>query len=385
MKRIRSLLRVVWVGIAVTITGASVPALAGDAASFSPAAPMHRARAFQTSTELLNGNILVAGGYDGTAFFTGGAPVFPDSEIYDWHAGTWRTVAPMHVARAAAVAVRLDGGRVLVVGGFDSTFNAIDSAEVYDPRSNSWTFTGPLHSRRAEDFTAALLPGGRVLIAGGYLRGFPFIPLSSSEIWDPKTNQWSTAAPMHFARGEFTSTELKDGRILAAGGVGSTQELPPLATAEIYDPETGIWTLTGSMHIGRDDHGAALLHDGRVLVAGGEIGGTLRTATAELYDPQSGTWSVTGSMTARRSEVEWATVLLPDGNALVTGGFAAEEMPQSTADLYDPATGTWSSAGAMTHRRAGQTAVVLRGDRGVLVMGGLFAPPRSTASVDIFR
>jgi len=69
----------------------------------------------------------------------------------------------------------------------------------------------------------------------------------------------------------------------------------------------------------------------------------------------------------------------------VTGGFVAEETPQSSADLYDTATGTWSSAGSMSTARAGHTAVALRGNRGVLVMGGLFAPPFSTATVDIYR
>src|SRR5207244_2137246 len=114
-------------------------------------------------------------------------------EIYDWHAGTWSTVAPMHVARAAAVAVRLQDGRVLVVGGFDSFFNGIASAEFYDPRSNTWTFTGPLNGPRAEDFVTTLLPDGSVLIAGGYARGFPFVALATSEIWNRRTNTWSVA------------------------------------------------------------------------------------------------------------------------------------------------------------------------------------------------
>lgn len=384
MNSMRSLLRIVALGIMVT--AATTPALAGaHTAGFTPVAPMHHARAFQTATELLNGDILVAGGYDGSVFLPGGSgsPVFPDSEIYRLHSGTWTTVAPMHVARAAAVAVRLEDGRVLVVGGFDAFFNGIASAEIYDPRSNTWTFTGPLNSPRAEDFVAKLLPGNRVLIAGGYLRGFPFIALASSEIWDSRTNRWTVAAPMNSPRGEAAWTELKNGRVLITGGVAADGS--PLNSAEIYDPARGSWSLTGSMNVQREDHSAVLLLNGKVLVAGGEVGGTVRTPTAELYDPKTGTWSLTGSMTAPRNETEWATVRLPDGDVLVTGGFVAEETPQSSADLYNPTTGTWSSAGSMSSRRAGHTAVLLRGNRGVLVMGGLFIPPSSTSSADIYR
>lgn len=348
-----------------------------------PATPMPQPRAFQTSTELLDGDILNAGGYDSFGFFN-------DAEIYDWHTGTWTTVAPMHFARAAAMAVRLEDGRVLVVGGFSVGFTELNTAEIYDPRTNTWTLTGSLKLQRAEDFTAALLPDGRVLVAGGYIattftqHGPVFLPTNTSEIWDPRTGLWSPASPMSSPRGEFTSTELEDGRILAAGGT-INPAATPTATSEIYDPATGKWTPTGAMHQARDDQSGVLLLDGDVLVAGGEIGATVRTNTAELYDPRTGTWSTTGTMTAARSESDWATVRLADGNVLDAGGFRAEETTQASADLYNWKTGTWSPAGAMTTARAGHTAVLLRGNRGVLVMGGLVIPPASTASVDIYR
>ena len=379
---IRSL--ITYAAFAIASLSISVPAWAGmSAASFTPGTPMHFARAFPTATELLNGNVLRAAGYDGGQFFS-------DAEIYDWHSGTWTTVAPMHVARAAAVAVRLQHGRVMVIGRFGPGFSVLDSVEIYDPSADTWTITGSLNQRRAEDFLAAVLPDGRVLVAGGFIFANPmiglFVPTNSAEIWNPDTGSWSSTTPMHVARGELTSTELKDGRILAAGGINAAG---PSNTAEIYDPAQGTWTLTGSMNVGRFDHAAALLLDGRVLVAGGEVGfgpaGGIRTSMAELYDPHNGAWSTTGSMTAPRSEAEWATVRLPDGNVLVTGGFVAEETPQSSDDLYDTATGVWSSAGSMSVPRAGHAAVALRGNRGVLVMGGLVAPPFSTASVDIYR
>src|SRR6266566_9066510 len=84
--------------------------------TWTPANPMNKARAFFTATKLLNGDVLVAGGYDGTIF----PPIFPDAEIYNRHTGLWTSVSPMNVARAAAVDVRLEDGRVLVIGGADA-------------------------------------------------------------------------------------------------------------------------------------------------------------------------------------------------------------------------------------------------------------------------
>jgi hypothetical protein len=188
---------------------------------------------------------------------------------------------------------------------------------------------------------------------------------------------------MNFGRGEFNTVVLNNGRVLAVGGAAS--DGTPISSAEIYDPVTGVWALTGSMGSARNDFALVALKDGRVLAAGGGMGDeTLpRQASAEIYDPHTGRWTSTGNMTAPRSEMEQAAVLLPDGRVLVPGGYTAHETPISSADLFDPRTGTWSSAGSMNDKRTGQCAIVLRGNRGALVMGGLDVEPVTTASVDI--
>ena len=171
--------------------------------------------------------------------------------------------------------------------------------------------------------------------------------------------------------------------LTAVGGVGATGAI---ALAEIYDPRTGISALTGSMSTGRNDPAVVVLRDGRVLAAGGGMGDEKlpRQASAEIFDPHTGEWTSTGSMTAPRSEVEYASVLLPDGRLLVPGGYTAAHTPVSSSDLYDPRTGTWTDSGSMSVVRAGHSSIVLRGNRGVLVMGGL-GPDDNTApaSVDI--
>ena len=137
------------------------------------------------------------------------------------------------------------------------------------------------------------------------------------------------------------------------------------------------------MNTARADHSAVRLLDGRVLVAGGATLGHVPLAAAEIFDPHTGQWTLTGDMTSPHSEIELVGVLLRDGKVLVTGGFAAVDTPQSGTDLYNAATGTWMQAGFMSDPRAGHAAVVLRGNRGVLVMGGLRQPPAATASADI--
>ena len=92
-----------------------------------------------------------------------------------------------------------------------------------------------MHDARVEDFVAVLLPGRKVLVAGGFAAGFS--SLKSAEIFDEKTGMWSTTNPMNIGRGEFAKVKLHDGRVLVMGG--TTQDGPsPTQTAEIFDPET---------------------------------------------------------------------------------------------------------------------------------------------------
>ena len=341
--------------------------------TWTPANPMNKARAYFVAVELLNSDVLVAGGFDGSMTNL----VFPNAEIYNWHTGEWTQITPMNTARTAAAAVRLEDGRVMVIGGADENGMPLKSAEIYDPRTDTWSSTASMNNARVEDFPAVLLPGRKVLVAGP---GFGL-----AEIYDQKTNTWTPTGSMNVARGEFATVVLRDGRVLAVGGVAS--DGTPIASAEIYDPRTGIWTLTGSMKDGRNDLALVVLRDGRVLAAGGGMGAETnpRWASAEIFDPRTGQWTPTGPMTAPRSEVEYASVLLPDGRVLVPGGYTRPHTPVSSSDLYDPRTGTWTASGSMSVVRAGHSSIVLRGNRGVLVMGGgpVDNADAATASVDI--
>jgi len=218
-------------------------------------------------------------------------------------------------------------------------------------------------SEAREEHTATPLPGGGVLIAGGF--GARAL-LASAELYDPGTGFWTLAGRMIEARGGHAATPLRDGKVLVVGGRGGTGEGVALASAELYDPSSGRWTATGSLRGARVSHTATLLGDGRVLVAGGYSGATT-VASAELYDPRNASWAITGAMVAAR-QAHTATLLL-DGRVLVVGGASVSGGMPVSAEIYDPSSGSWTATGAIAEARAQHTATLLP-DGTVLIAGG---------------
>jgi len=171
-----------------------------------------------------------------------------------------------------------------------------------------------------------------VLVAGGEgSSGF----LSSAELYDPATGSWSTTSGLGTPRFNHTATLLPSGKVMVAGGrLGSPDSPSYISSAELYDPATGSWSSTGSLGTARKFHTATLLPSGKVLVAGGE-GSSGSLNSAELYDPATGSWSSTGRLDTARSS--HTATLLPSGKVLVAGGFGSSDF-LSRAELYDPAT-----------------------------------------------
>jgi len=113
------------------------------------------------------------------------------------------------------------------------------------------------------------------------------------------SGQFTPTGNMAMARAHHTATLLPNGKVLIAGGEGDEGNLQPLDSAELYDPSTGMFTPTGSMTPVRTWHTATLLANSKVLIAGGSNrGDTFQPlASAELYDPSTGMFTPTGSMT----------------------------------------------------------------------------------------
>ena len=177
-------------------------------------------------------------------------------------------------------------------------------------------------------------------------------------------------------RYNHTATLLEDGHLLVAGGTNNG----PLDSARLYDPAQNTWSNAASMTIPREGAAAVLLHSGKVLVAGGQTSATGRgapsyTPTAEIYDPANDTWASAGSMSTGRFQP--TMTVLEDGRVLVaggsgdvdTGGGVNAAVSLDSAEIYDPATGAWSDAAAMSVPRAMHTATLLP-DGNVLVAGG---------------
>ena len=233
--------------------------------------------------------------------------------------------------------------------------------------AGTWSSADSMHDPR-DGHTATLLSNGKLLIAGGCAgENGNSLGLASAELYDPATGTWTLTGSMTTARVGPTATLLPGGAVLVAGGIEVDQQIL-LGSAELYDPTTGSWTITGSLNIARHLHTATLLPGGKILVVGGSGG----DASAELYDPATGTWAFTGSMTTAR--IEHTATLLASGKVLVVGGsrFGA------SAELYDPGTGTWALTDSNITARANHTATSLSSGE-VLVAGSLSLPSRDSA------
>jgi len=141
-----------------------------------------------------------------------------------------------------------------------------------------------------------------------------------------------------------------------------------LSSSELYEPNTGTWSLTGSLNVARFGLTATLLPNGNVLVTGGESQDGAINNSAELYNPTTEAWSYTGSLSTGR--YAHTATLLPNGNVLVAGGHDWHSNTYlDSADVYDPATGNWSGTATLNVARMRHTAVLLQSGK-VLVIGG---------------
>ncbi len=322
---------------------------------------------------LPNGKVLITGG----AVNANGTGALASAELYDPVAHTFTNVGPMNVARADHTVTLLPNGKVLVAGGFNDA-GVVSSAELFDPSNNTFTLlTASMTSLRAEH-TATLLADGKVLIAGGNTNT---TTIATAEIFDPAANTFTaTSHTMTIVRQIQHADLLPNGKVLISGGFDVNNN--PLASAELYDPVADTFTATGSMITARGNHASALLYNGKVLVAGGlALNGAAvaPTATAELYDPSTGLFTTTGSMSIPRGH--YAPSILDDGTVFIQGGAS---LPAGTnADVYNPAAGTFRTTASFTAAQAGMRDSILP-DGTVLLASGVNGQTVAVPNSEVF-
>ena len=327
--------------------------------TFSASSPMKFERIEHTATWLSEGKILVTGGEDT------GSRAQISAEIFDTAAETFSRTGNMTTARAEHSATLISGcdcpadGKVLITGG--ATFERgpeLKSAELYDPATGAFSPTGSMKTARAHHTATLIASGplaGNVLIAGGLAEDGSLI--SSAELYDPSTGQFTATGSMATPRDNQTATWLDPavvkgnlaGQVLITGGGDGSSALD---SAEVYDPDIGTFTTVGNMKTPRTLHGAVLLQSGEVLIAGGQASEASFPTTAELFNPATGVFSATGS--TNNVHVGGASTALIDGRALIAGGRS------NYADLYDPVAGTFSSTGPMLTDLAESTSTLIR-------------------------
>jgi N-acetylneuraminic acid mutarotase len=307
----------------------------------------------------------------------GGAPLTPEATLtMEW---------PATEGEAMTLSTRGHVFQVKASGtGTRAPKRSLEGAVFYGPR-HFWSMTGQ-GSQRVEEYVVlpegtrdyraryeVAVPDGIVAVrdAGDYLefldaREVPVLRMHYGVARDAEglTRQAETrlrgVVATHREPARYALVERTLSVELVLGLKGLTGPI-------VVDPG---WSSTGTMALNRFNFAVTLLPGGKVLVTGGatEYYSSTYTATAELYDPATGTWSSAGSMKLARSA--HAMTLLPNGRVLVTGGYTSGVTTTPSAELYDPASGVWSYTASMGSGRTHHTATVLP-NGSVLVAGGV--------------
>ena len=355
-------------------------ALAQSPGTFTQTGDLTVPRQFHTATLLANGKVLIAGGSNMNS-------AWASAELYDPASGTFTTTGSMTMPRSRHTATLLPNGKVLIVGGSSQA-----SAELYDPSSGRFIATGGMTAARSLH-TATLLNNGKVLIAGG---NYPY--LQTAELYDPFTETFSATGDMT-EPGADTATLLTNGKVLITRSVRLFEE----DHADLYDPATGTFTRTGDIIVADptqfpnttpgQNPSAILLTNGMVLIAGGSQGDFWATG-AQLYDPSTGAFTITGELTAGIGYWQ-AAALLPNGEVLIAGessgvpcgvthiGTPLANTCSGAAEVYDPVTGAFS-APFETLSQEGHAATLLP-DGKLLLSGGFRCCGITIAGAELYH
>jgi len=270
---------------------------------------------------------------------------------------SWTTTASLAIPRRDHAGARLPGGKVIVAWGMGPVNNQVTQAEIYDSATKSWTFAKLPPQPLYEPLGIELSDGRAMFIGLG----------TGSYVYNSTTDTWSSRASSVRDGIYRPLVLLASGKVLAVGGRESTNAGTTIS--ELYDPATNTWTSTGNLVTGRASPIAVKLADGRVLAVGGyaNLSTGTKLSTAELYDPSLGTWTTTGSARAVRTQVDSLAVTLTSGKVLVAGSSS-----NTAAELFDPSTGTFSPT-KWSPRAVSIARFAVLGSGRLLISGGAYS------------
>ena len=392
-----------------------------------PAPPLREGRGRHTATLLADGSLLVVGGFDANG------KAMASVELWDPVAGRWQEATPLNHGRYGHSAILLDDGRVMVAGGVGARGQAIGSVEIRDPVTGTWSAGKPL-LLPLYDHAAIRLKDGDVLVSGG--RTLRAKPVRDTMLWDKGVAEWKPAGtlalggpenspvnvvllalpdggarlfgpswivgwsrsgggpasyPAYGERQRNATTPIADGRVLLSGGLSGDVFLD---WAEVFDPRTGRFALTGRLNQPRHSHSAAALDDGSVVIAGGWARSTDDPATPlanspEVWDPRTGNWKLIEAI--RFEWQDWVHLArLNDGTVLFFASRELGEKPDGPVEYrtwkWNPLSGQADSISVPLKPRS-RAGIAIKPDGTIVVAGGntrVFepeyrCPPRAAA------
>ena len=304
-----------------------------------------------------------------------------DAGPWAWNpaAGTMAAVSRAGFNTFCSAHTFLPDGRLFVAGGHISNFVGLRDASIYDPVNNSWAKQPPMNVGRWYP-TATGLPNGDVLVVSGSVdvtTGNNYLP----QVWQSATGTWRDLTSALLSLPLYPYMFLApNGSVFNAG--------PEVGTRYLNTAGTGAWTAVADRTFkGQRDYGTAVMYEpGKILTVGGSDPPT-NTAEVINLNASSPTWRAVGSMSVARQMMN--ATMLPDGTVLASGGTKGPGfnnsdpgMPVLAAEIWNPATETWSTMAAGTLPRLYHSTSLLLPDARVLVTGGdgftqteIFSPP----------
>lgn len=278
------------------------------------------------------------------------------------------SIDPPELPRVDPTTTLLLDGRVLVVGGYGGPFqyasSAIASAEVWDPETSTFRQTGSMTAARV-GHTATVLPDGRVLVVGG---AGPEGGVAQAELWDPQTDRFSPTGVSVKPRMGHAATLLLDGRVMVAGGAEPSAGAG-IMEVEVWDPSTGVFTALSSLLDAPRSMSLTRIPGGSVLMAGAFVlpYGPDAYRGVLIRDPSGG---VGQSLEMARQRDGHTATLLTDGRVMIAGGRSPAGGLLDSVEIWDPADRLFHEAMPLSRRVANHTAVLQADGRVLIVPGG---------------